>query len=174
MEGADLLHAVFMSAIAVVVGRVAVYKAIGQDEVDGGIVPVKRRRGGRLGALKQQQAIAAEGGLQSDFAAADGRDIAAVKIANLTALGEGFANVDGQRFSIPLRTLADLRRRGAGLFFLQRNHHRRRAGAGIHLQGIQTLAEDAPLRRCAATGLHGQHLVELNAAGRLPALLVKI
>jgi hypothetical protein len=34
----------------------------------------------------EQQAIAAEGGLQSDFAAADGRDIAAVKIANLTAL----------------------------------------------------------------------------------------
>ena len=82
--------------------------------------------------------------------------------------------VDGQRFSVPLRTLADLRRRGAGLFFLQRNHHRWRAGTGIHLQGIQTLAEDAPLRRCAATGLHGQHLVELNAAGRLPALLVKI
>ena len=174
MEGAYLLHAVFMSAIAIVVGRVTVHEAVGQDEVDGGVVPVERRRRGRLGALKQQQAIAAEGGLQSDFAAADGRDIAAVKIADLAALGEGFANVDGQRFSIPLRTLADLRRRGAGLFFLQRNHHRRRAGAGIHLQGIQTLAEDAPLRRRAATGFHGEHLVELNAAGRLPALLVKI
>ena len=43
-----------MATIAVVVGRVTVYEAIGQDEVDGGIVPVKRRRGGRLGALKQQ------------------------------------------------------------------------------------------------------------------------
>lgn len=116
MEGADLLHAVFMATIAVVVGRVTVYEAIGQDEVDGGIVPVKRRRGGRLGALKQQQAIAAEGGLQGDFAAADGRDIAAVEIADLAALGEGFADVDGQRFSVPLRTLADLRRRGTGLF----------------------------------------------------------
>ena len=174
MEGADLLHAVFMTAIAVVVGRVTVYEAIGQDEVDSGIVPVKRRRGGGLGALKQQQAIAAEGGLQGDFAAADGRDIAAVEIADLAALGEGFADVDGQRFSIPLRTLTDLRRRGAGLFFLQRNHHCRCAGAGIHLQGIQPLAEDTPLRRGATAGLHGQHLVELNAAGRLPALLVKI
>ncbi len=116
MEGSDLLHAVFMATIAVVVGRVTVYEAIGQDEVDGGIVPVKRRRGGRLGALKQQQTIAAEGGLQGDFAAADGRDIAAVEIADLAALGEGFADVDGQRFSVPLRTLADLRRRGAGLF----------------------------------------------------------
>ncbi len=44
MEGSDLLHAVFMATIAVVVGRVTVYEAIGQDEVDGGIVPVKRRR----------------------------------------------------------------------------------------------------------------------------------
>lgn len=72
-----------MTAIAVVVGRVAIYKAIGQDEVDSGIVPVKRRRGGGLGTLEQQQAIAAEGGLQGDFAAADGRDIAAVEIADL-------------------------------------------------------------------------------------------
>jgi hypothetical protein len=44
--------------------------------------------------------------------------------------------------SIPLRTLADLRRRGAGLFFLQRNHHRRRAGAGIFRQGLYTLEVD--------------------------------
>jgi hypothetical protein len=48
-------------------GKITLQPAFGSN---GGVVPVERRRRGRLGAFKQQQAIAAEGGLQSDFASA--------------------------------------------------------------------------------------------------------
>ena len=58
MEGADFLHAVFVAAIAIVVGRVAVHKAVGQNEIDGSVMPVERRGGFCFRTFKQQQAIA--------------------------------------------------------------------------------------------------------------------
>ena len=48
------------------------------------------------------------------------------------------------------------------------------AGAGIHFKRVATFAEDPPLRGGAAAGLHGQHLVEFDRPGGLPALLAKI
>ena len=123
MEGANFLHAVFMATIAIVVGRVAVDKAIGQDEIDGGVMPVERRGGFRIRAFKQQQTIAIKRRLEGNFTAADGRDIAAVEVANLTAFGKGFADVNGERLAIPFRALLDLRRGGGGgLFLFQRDH----------------------------------------------------
>ena len=132
-----------MSAIAIVVGRVTVHEAVGQDEVDGGVVPVEL-----MPARPSRRAQAAAGHccrrrVAEDFAAADGRDIAAVKSVDLAALGEGFANVDGQRFSIPLRTLADLMEsRGAGLFFPPAKSSSS-ACRSVSTCGIQTPAEDA-------------------------------
>ena len=123
VEGANFLHAVFVAAIAIVVGRVAVDKAIGQHEIDGGVMPVERRGGFRFRAFKQQQTIAVKRRLEGNFTAADGRDITAIEIANFTAFGEGFADVNGKRLAIPFRTLLHLRRGGGGLFLLQRDHH---------------------------------------------------
>ncbi|STR43144.1 Uncharacterised protein [Klebsiella michiganensis] len=88
MEGANFLHAVFVAAIAIVVGRVAVDKAIGQHEIDGGVMPVERRGGFRFRAFKQQQTIAVKRRLEGNFTAADGRDITAVEIANFTAFAK--------------------------------------------------------------------------------------
>ena len=42
VEGADLFHAVFMPSITVVIIRIAVFKAIGQNKIDGGVMPAER------------------------------------------------------------------------------------------------------------------------------------
>lgn len=79
VESTNLLHTVFMAAIAVVVGGVAIYEAIGQHEIDGGVLPAEWRGFVRLGALKQQQAIAVGGWLKNYFAVLNGRGLFAVK-----------------------------------------------------------------------------------------------
>ena len=67
VKGAYFLQAVAAAPIAVVIGRVAVLKAIGQHEVDRGVMPAERRRFRRGGGFQQQQAAAGGGGLQRDF-----------------------------------------------------------------------------------------------------------
>ncbi|MNE43423.1 hypothetical protein D3C80_1375970 [compost metagenome] len=71
VEGADLLHAVAAAAVAVVVGRVAVLKAIGKGKIHRGVVPIEGRRFFAIGRFQQQQSTATDGGLQGDFALAD-------------------------------------------------------------------------------------------------------
>ncbi|MNZ77906.1 hypothetical protein D3C78_964620 [compost metagenome] len=71
VEGADLLHAVAAASVAVVVGRVAVLKAIGKGKIHRGVVPIEGRRFFAIGRFQQQQSTATDGGLQGDFALAD-------------------------------------------------------------------------------------------------------
>lgn len=108
-----------MVIIVVVVGWVIVYEVIGQDEVDGGIVLVKWCWGGCFGVFKQQQVIVVEGGLQGDFVVVDGCDIVVVEIVDFVVFGEGFVDVDGQRFFVLFWILVDLWCCGVGFFFFQ-------------------------------------------------------
>ena len=107
VERANLLHAVFVAAIAVVVARVAIHIAVGQYKIDGGILPAKRCRLVGFGALKQQQAVTVGGWLQGDFPILYGRRLFTVVVAHDGAFREDMADVQRQRLTVPLRTLAD-------------------------------------------------------------------
>ena len=173
MEGAYLLHTVFMAPVAVVVGRIAVDEAIGQDKIDRGVVPVKRRAGGAIRLFKQQEPITTSGGPQRDFARFHRGDITAIKIADLASFSERLADVERQRFTIPFGALAQQRLRTGSVLFRQRQHQRWRTGAGIDFQRIAPVTEHAPLRRRIPAGFQRQHLIEFYRPRRLPALLVK-
>ena len=160
MEGANLLHAVFMAAIAVVVARVTVHIAVGQDKIDGGVLPAKRCGFIRFGALKQQQAITASGGLQGNVSVLYRRGLFAVEITHYCPFRESIANVQRQRFTIPLRTLADSGCHRLFCCTLNCQQQCGRAGASINPHLIFTVAEKAPLRRRAIAGFERQHLIE--------------
>ena len=141
VESTYLLHTIFMAAIAVVVGGVAIHEAIGQHEIDGGVLPAERRGFVRFGALKQQQAIAVGGWLKSHFAILNGRGLFAVKITHHRAFRERVNDVDRERFAVPLRALAGnvcdrLWRRT-----LYRQHQRRRSRARINTHLINAVTE---------------------------------
>ena len=173
MEGANLLHTVFMTTVAVVVARVTIHITVGQHKIDGGVLPAKRRRPVGFGALKQQQAVTVSGWLQGDFSILHRRRLFTVVVAHDGAFREGTANVQRQRFTVPLRTLADdvCNRLFCGT--LNRQQQSGRAGASINPHLVVTVAEKTPLRRRAVTGLERQHLIEFYRIRRLPARLVK-
>ncbi len=123
-----------MAAIAVVVGRIAVDETVGKNEVDGGVVPVKRRIRRRIGLLKQQQTTAVSIGLERDFPFAHRGHLLAIEVTHLAAFGKGFADVHRQRRAVPHRALAH--GGGAGLRLWRggyRQHQRWRTRAGIYL-----------------------------------------
>ena len=173
VERTNLLHAVFVAAVTVVVARVTIHIAVSQYKIDGGVLPAKRRRLVGFGALKQQQAVTVGGWLQGDFSTLYGHRLFTVEIAHDGAFREGMADVQRQRLTVPLRTLAD--NVGHRLFCraLNRQQQGGRAGAGIDSHLVFTVAEKTPLRRCAVTGLERQHLIEFYRACGLPARLVK-
>ncbi len=173
VERANLLHAVFMAAIAVVVARVAIHKAVGQYKIDSGVLPAKRCRLVGFGALKQQQAVTVGCWLQGDFPILYGCRLFTVVVAHDGAFREGMADVQRQRLTVPLRTLADNVGHRLICRALNRQQQGGRAGSGINPHLVLTVAEKAPLRRSAVTGLERQHLIEFYRACGLPARLVK-
>lgn len=171
MKGANLLHPIFMPPVAVVIGGITIHKAIGKHEIDRGVMPFERSCTLRLRFFQQQKTVTFRCGLQGDFPVAYRGGLLAVEIAYQAAFREGVANRHGQRLIVTHRTLARwFGRRIAGLAF-DTEQQRWCAGAGIELYLIIAITEYPPLRSTAAARLQRKHLVQLDAAGGLPALL---
>ncbi|MNQ91255.1 hypothetical protein D3C85_1066270 [compost metagenome] len=58
MPGGDLVLAILLAAEAVIVGGVAVVEAVGQQEIDAGLIPAEGLGLGRRYGLEQQEAAA--------------------------------------------------------------------------------------------------------------------
>ena len=176
MEGADLLGAIRLAAIAAVVAWITVGEAVGEHEVDDRVAPVACDwLLGRFGAFEQQQTVTAGGGLQPDAAVADHRGDAGQCVAQGLAFAEDLAD-----HQLHLAAIPGLAGRGgchrSGGFDRQQTQGRR--GAGLDDQPIATglghfVAVGAvSAKRLAAKGRERHGLVaglrhaQLQLAGR--------
>ncbi len=102
VEGADLLGAIRLAAIAAVVAWITVGEAVGEHEVDDRVAPVAcDRLLGRFGAFEQQQTVTAGGGLQPDPAVADHRGGAGQGVTQGLAFAEDLADRQLHLAAIP-------------------------------------------------------------------------
>ena len=138
-------------------------------------LPVERRADSVSARSNQQKTIAGKRRLRGNFTAADGRDIAAVKVANLLPSARICSDVNRSAACHPISDAADLRRGGgSGLFLLRRPS---RVGVPERVSTsryIAPVAKDAPLQATVATGFHRSIWLKLDRASGLPALLVRI
>ncbi len=63
VESANFLHAVVATSVAVVVARISIHKAVRQDEIYRGVMPVESGGGIGFCPFQQQQSVTGCGGL---------------------------------------------------------------------------------------------------------------
>ena len=163
VPGADLVLAVLVAPEGVVVRGIAVVEAIGHDEVDNRIVPVKGTYPVLVSlCLEHQDALGVRSRLHGDLSALHLCLCSGVGVTDDGAVLPGGADINLYRAAVP-GLAVNSRQRPLELGLLGRAEDAYRGSLGVLVvegEGIGACKEDVHLKRCVRAGLERNRLAE--------------